>query len=330
VLATGMVGVSSATGTRGKVGLQIAPVLGRYGFSDGHPLGLDRQGVFEAAVRVRGLHDRVVLLPEASPATEAELLRFHRPEHVARVRDAEVLGLRDLGDGDTPVFPGMYGVASAVVGAALDGMRRVVRGEVQRVFQPIGGLHHAGRGHAAGFCVFNDLGVVIESLRAEFGIRRIGYVDIDVHHGDGVYYAFEHDPDLVFADIHEDGASLYPGTGAADETGLGGARGTKLNLPLPAGAGDAAFLDVWPRVEAHLARFEPEILLFQCGADGLAGDPLGHLRYSPEVHRHATRRLRVLADQFCGGRLLVYGGGGYDRTNLARAWRAVLETLLDN
>lgn len=330
VLATGVFGVSGATGTQGKVGLQISPMLGRYGFGDGHPLGLDRQGVFEAEARARGLHQRAVLLPEAQPATENELLRFHRPEHLARVREAEALGLRDLGDGDTPVFPGVYGVTAAVVGAALDGMRRVAQGEVQRVFQPIGGLHHAGRGHAAGFCVFSDVGVVVESLRAEFGIRRIGYVDIDVHHGDGVYYAFERDPDLIFADIHEDGASLYPGTGAADETGLGSARSTKLNLPLPAGSGDGAFLDVWPRVEDHLMRFEPEILLFQCGADGLAGDPLGHLRYSPEVHRHAAWRLRVLADRFCGGRLLVYGGGGYDRTNLARAWSAVLESLLDN
>lgn len=330
VLATGVLGVSGAAGLRGPVGLQVGRVLGRYGFGDSHPLGLDRQGAFETEARRRGLHDRAVRLPEPSPATEAELLRFHQREHVTRVRDAEALGLRDLDDGDTPVFPGVYDVASSVVGAALDGMRRVVRGEVTRVFQPIGGLHHAGRGHAAGFCIFNDAGVVVESLRAEFGIRRIGYVDIDVHHGDGMYYAFERDPDLIFADIHQDGATLYPGTGAPDETGLGSARGTKLNLPLAAGSGDAEFLRAWPRVEDHLARFEPEILLFQCGADGLAGDPLGGLRYSPEVHRHAARRLCDLADRFCGGRLLAYGGGGYDRTNLARAWSVVLEVLLDN
>lgn len=330
VLATGALGAYGATPPGGPVGLQVSRVLGRYGFGEGHPLGLDRQGVFETEARGRGLYDRAVRLPETSPATEAELLRFHREDYVARVRDAEALGLRELDDGDTPVFPGVYDVASSVVGAALDGMRRVVRGELRRVFQPIGGLHHAGRGHAAGFCVFSDLGVVIESLRAEFGIRRIGYVDIDVHHGDGVYYAFERDPDLIFADIHQDGKSLYPGTGAAEETGLGRARGTKLNLPLPARSADDAFLDVWPRVEHHLAQFEPEVLLFQCGADGLDGDPLGQLRYSPEVHRHATRRLSALADRFCGGRLLVYGGGGYDRANLARAWSAVLEALLDN
>lgn len=330
VLATGALGVSGATALRGPVGLQVGRILGRYGFGDGHPLGLDRQGAFEAEARRRGLLDRAIRLPEPPSATEAELLRFHQREHVTRVRDAEALGLRDLDDGDTPVFPGVYDVASSVVGAALDGMRRVVRGEVMRVFQPIGGLHHAGRAHAAGFCVFNDAGVVVESLRAESGIRRIGYVDIDVHHGDGMYYAFERDPDLIFADIHQDGATLYPGTGAADETGLGSARGTKLNLPLEAGAGDAEFLRAWPRVEEHLMRFEPEILLFQCGADGLAGDPLGRLRYSPAVHRHAARRLRALADRICGGRLLVYGGGGYDRTNLARAWAAVLEALLDN
>lgn len=329
VLAAAALGVPDPAGAAVGTGVRVSPVLGRYGFGEGHPLGLDRQGAFEAAMKSRGLHHRAVLLPDPEPASEAELRRFHHATHVSRVRAAEAQGLRYLDDGDTPVFPGVYEIAATVVGAALDGMRRVVRGEVRRLFQPVGGLHHAGRGHAAGFCVFSDIGVVVESLREEFGIRRIGYVDIDVHHGDGVYFGFESDPDLVFADVHEDGATLYPGTGAAGDTGLGLARGTKLNVPLPAGSGDEAFLAAWPGVEAHIARFEPEILLFQCGADGLAGDPLGHLRYSPEVHRHATHRLCALADRFCRGRLLVFGGGGYHRTNLALAWGAVLQTLLE-
>jgi acetoin utilization protein AcuC len=202
-------------------------------------------------------------------------------------------------------------------------------GECRRTFQPIGGLHHARRDGAAGFCVFNDLGVVIESLRAVYGVRRVAYVDIDVHHGDGVFYAYEDDPDLIFADIHEDGRFLYPGTGHAHESGTGKARGTKLNIPLAPGAGDHTFTEAWTRVVAHLRAFQPQFFLFQCGADGLEGDPLAHLRYSPQVHAHAARSLCHLADEHAAGRLMAFGGGGYNRNNLARAWCSVLRELVN-
>ena len=164
-------------------------------------------------------------------------------------------------------------------------------GRARRGFVPIAGLHHAGRAHAAGFCVFNDIGVVIEKLKREHGLVRIAYVDIDAHHGDGVFYAFEDDPAVVFADTHEDGRFLYPGTGAADEIGSGAAAGTKLNLPLPPGAGDAEFRAAWPVIEAHLERHAPEFVLFQCGADSLGGDPITHLGLTEEAHGHAAERL---------------------------------------
>jgi acetoin utilization protein AcuC len=319
---------SAAPDASSQTCLFAGPALARYGFGDGHPLGMDRQGAFLEECLARGLNDRVRLVNVAPPATVEERLRFHSPSLVERVRTAEAVGLEFLDDGDTPVFHGVHEAASAVVGAALDGMRRILRGECLRTFQPIGGLHHAARGHAAGFCVYSDLGVVIESLREEFGIRRVAYIDIDVHHGDGIFYAYESDPDLIFADIHEDGRSLYPGTGRADETGRGAAAATKLNLPLVSGSDDTAFLAAWPVVEEHLARFPPDFLLFQCGADGLAGDPLAHLRYSPAVHLHAARRVRWLAERYCGGRMMAFGGGGYDRRNLAQAWSNVLAGLL--
>jgi acetoin utilization protein AcuC len=176
--------------------------------------------------------------------------------------------------------------------------------------------------------VFNDLGVVIEALRAAYGVRRIAYVDIDVHHGDGVFYAYEDDPELIFADIHEDGRFLYPGTGHAHETGTGKARGTKLNVPLAPGAGDQGFSQAWPKVVAHLREFEPQFFLFQCGADGLEGDPLAHLRYSPQVHAQAARSLCHLADEYAAGRLMAFGGGGYNRDNLAKAWCSVLREFI--
>ena len=129
--------------------------------------------------------------------------------------------------------------------------------------------------------MFNDVGVVIDTLREQFGIQRIAYVDIDVHHGDGLYYPYEEDPDLIYADIHQDGRTLYPGTGHAHETGKGAAKGTKLNIPLLPGMGDKEFFEVWEAVEAHLRKFKPEFILFQCGADSLAGDPLAMLQYTP-------------------------------------------------
>jgi acetoin utilization protein AcuC len=156
----------------------------------------------------------------------------------------------------------------------------------------------------------------------------VAYVDIDVHHGDGVFYAFESDPELIIADIHEDGRFLYPGTGRADETGKGAAAGTKLNIPLEPGAGDAEFMQAWPRVIAHLRRFEPEVFLFQCGADGLQGDPLAHLTYTAEVHTHATRSLCELARGTAQGRIMAFGGGGYNGRNLAQAWNNVLREMV--
>jgi acetoin utilization protein AcuC len=200
-------------------------------------------------------------------------------------------------------------------------------GDALRTFQPIGGLHHARRGGAAGFCVFNDLGVVIDTLRTRFGVRRIGYVDIDVHHGDGIYYSYETDPELIVIDVHEDGRFLYPGTGAASERGRHEAEGTKLNLPLPPGAGDREFFVAWERALAHLRRHPLEFLILQCGADGLAGDPLADLVYTPAVHARVARDLRALADEMCGGRLMAFGGGGYDLRNLAAAWTATLAAL---
>ncbi|MEN8132252.1 MAG: acetoin utilization protein AcuC, partial [Pseudomonadota bacterium] len=155
------------------------------------------------------------------------------------------------------------------------------------------------------------------------------YVDIDAHHGDGVFYAFETDPRVIFADLHQDGRTLYPGTGFATETGAQEAKGTKLNIPMPPGAGDEQFMQAWPRVEALLESYPPQFILLQCGADSIAGDPITAMRYSSAAHAHAARRLRKLAERHCKGRLLALGGGGYNLGNIATGWTAVVEALLD-
>jgi acetoin utilization protein AcuC len=309
--------------------LFVSPNLGRYGFPEGHPLSADRQGAFWRAACARGLHREAILAETSAPATREEIERFHTPEYVGRVIAASRRGDGYLDYGDTPAFPGCYEIAAHVVGAALEGARRIMAGEARRSFQPIGGLHHARRASAAGFCVFNDPGVLIETLRARHGVRRIAYVDIDVHHGDGVFYEFEEDADVVCVDIHQDGQFLYPGTGAVHETGRGAAEGAKLNLPLAPGSGDAQFLRAWEKAERFLDQAQPEFFIFQCGADGLAGDPLADLRLSPAAHAHAARRLLALAERHALGRLMAFGGGGYDLDNLSLAWCAVLEALVE-
>lgn len=307
----------------------LSGTLGRYGFPDGHPLSIDRQGAFWRAACVRGL-DRAAVVAGSVEASRPVIERFHRTEYVERVIEASRLGAGCLDYGDTPAFAGCYEVSAHLVGAALEGARRILAGEARRTFQPIGGLHHARRGAAAGFCVLNDLGVLIESLRADHGIRRIAYVDIDVHHGDGIYYEYEDDPDLIVADIHEDGAYLYPGTGFAHEEGRGAAHGAKRNLPLRPGAGDAEFFRAWNEVERFLEQNAPEFVILQCGADSLAGDPLAHLRLTPAAHAHAAKRLVRLAERYARGRLMAFGGGGYDLANLGAAWTAVLQALAED
>lgn len=302
--------------------------LARYGFGDGHPFGPDRHAAFLREFESRGLDRRTAVL-EPRAASESELLAFHTTAYVDLVRQRSLTGQGYLDGGDTPAWRGVFEAASDVVGATLLATEQIMAGEARRAFVPIAGLHHAARGTAAGFCVFNDIGVAIELLRREHGLYRVAYVDIDAHHGDGVYYAYDDDADLIFADIHEDGRHLYPGTGSELEIGRGAAAGTKLNIPLPPGADDAAFLTVWPRVLEHLERFSPEFLILQCGADSLAGDPITHLGFSAATHRQAAADLAALGERLGHGRLLALGGGGYNRGNLAQAWNAVVEALLD-
>ena len=305
-----------------KACVYIGEELARYGFGQGHPFGPDRLGVFWQAACAAGLEARVAVRPPVM-ADRPSIERFHTSGYVERVIGQSATGAGYLDLGDTPAFPGVYEAAAFVVGSVLDAVDRLVTGECRRAFVPIAGLHHARRDSAAGFCVFNDCGVAIETLRAVHDLHRVAYVDIDAHHGDGVFYAFEDDPDLVFADLHEDGRYLYPGTGGAEETGSGAGQGMKLNLPMDMQAGDEAFFAAWDRAESFVDAHAPEFILLQCGADSIAGDPITHLQYTPAAHAHAARRLCALADRHCQGRLLALGGGGYNRDNLARAWTAV-------
>lgn len=302
--------------------------LGDYHFGADHPFGPKRYSAFLERFHELGIGRRCEVV-SSRVAQRAEIERFHSAGYVDKVMKASATGQGFLDLGDTPAFPGVYEAAARVVGTVVQATDDIVGGATRRAFVPIAGLHHARRDAAAGFCVFNDCGVAIETLRHRHGIQRIAYVDIDAHHGDGVFYGFESDPDLTIVDLHEDGRYLYPGTGATSETGSGAARGTKLNIPMPPGSSDRAFFDAWVHAEAFIDKARPEFIILQCGADSLAGDPITHLEYSAEAHRHAATRLCGLADRHGHGRLLALGGGGYNPRNLANAWCAVVTAMIE-
>ncbi len=307
--------------------IYLGQAIADYGFKDGHPLGPQRHDAFQTELLARNL-DRQLVVQKPVAASIDRIQLFHTNDYIDRVRDFSRRGQGYLDGGDTPAFVGMFEAASHVAGSVTDAIDRIMRGEFRRAFSPIAGLHHARRHVAAGFCVFTDCGIAIEYLRAQYGIRRVAYVDIDAHHGDGVFYSFEDDPDLLFADIHQDGRTLYPGTGHVNETGIGAAEKTKLNIPLPPFSTDAVFHEVWPLVEDYLRTREPEFILLQCGVDSIKGDPITNMEFSPAAHAHAASRLRALADEYCDGRLLGMGGGGYNHDNIASGWSAVVDSMV--
>ena len=191
-------------------------------------------------------------------AAREALERFHTAEYIEKVQQGSQSGKGLLDYGDTPAFTGCFDASATVVGSALDAVAQIMDGAIEHAFVPIAGLHHARRDIAGGFCIFNDVGVVIETLKSEYGLERIAYVEIDAHHGDGVYYSFEDDPAVIFADIHEDGRFLYPGTGFAYERGKGPGVGNKLNIPVMPGSDDEVFFREWENVEALLEESRPE------------------------------------------------------------------------
>lgn len=298
-----------------------------YGFGHGHPFGPDRHDVFHTELDVSGVAATVEFLA-AREATRDELLSYHTSDYIDFVRHACDSGQAMLDANDTPAWEGLYEAATYVVGGTLNLVDAIMAGRAKRGFIPIGGLHHAFRDRTAGFCVFNDCGVAAEVLRSRHGLKKVAYVDIDAHHGDGMFYAFESDPDICIADMHEDGRVLFPGTGHRSETGSGVAAGTKLNIPLRPRAGDDKFHEAWDEIEAFVDAAAPEFILFQCGADSIAGDPITHLQFSTNAHAHAARRLCALADRHAEGRIIGMGGGGYNRDNLAKGWTAVVREFV--
>ena len=302
--------------------------LAKYGFGGSHPWGSDRLYAFWSKFQSDGL-DKMenIVIEEPVMADEEALLNFHSKAYVEFVKKASVFGQGFLDYGDTPAFKGVFEAASYVVGSTLKALDMVMKKKVDHAFNPIGGLHHARREFAGGFCVFNDIGVAIAAARNNYNVKKVAYVDIDAHHGDGVFYEFNNDPNVFIVDVHEDGKYLYPGTGFEDETGEGDAEGTKLNLPMKPFANDNDFVNAFKRAEQFLDDAKPELIILQSGGDSMKGDPITHLSFSENAYRYAADTLHQLAHKHCNGRMIALGGGGYNRNNIAAAWVEVVKAL---
>jgi acetoin utilization protein AcuC len=315
-----------------KTAIFFGEELSRYNFGQYHPFDSDRIYAFWSKFKSEKLYESNQFIIEAPVLTDEQtILSFHDRDYVELVKKASKHGRGFLDTGDTPAFEGVFEASCYVVGSTLKALEVVMEntGGIDHAFNPIGGLHHSRRDSAGGFCVFNDIGIAIMEARKKYGIKRIAYVDIDAHHGDGVFYEFEEDPLMFFCDIHEDGKFLYPGSGSQLETGLGRAEGTKLNVPMPPNSTDRHFVNEFKKIEEFIEKIaKPELIILQCGADSLSGDPITHLCYTPYAHKYATDSLHRLAHSHCNGRIVALGGGGYNKTNIADAWTTVVKSLI--
>ncbi|MEV4489821.1 acetoin utilization protein AcuC [Micromonospora coxensis] len=294
-----------------------------------HPLDPVRVELTVALARELGVLDRPgVRLVRPEPAADALLTRVHLPDYLDAVRVAPhdpLFAGYGLGTSDNPVFAGMHESSALITGASVAAAEAVWRGEARRAVNVAGGLHHAMPDRAAGFCVYNDPAVAIARL-LDLGAERVAYVDVDVHHGDGVQEIFYRDPRVLTVSVHETPLALFPGTGFPDETGGPGAEGTAVNLPLPPGVSDAGWQRAFHAVVPSVLRaFRPQILVTQCGADGHRLDPLADLHLSVDGQRATYLTLRALADELCEGRWVATGGGGYALAEVVpRAWTHLL------
>jgi len=309
------------------VAVYAGPALADYNFGEDHVFGPQRHQAFLDGMERLDLNADVSWLPPVQ-CSLSDLQSFHDDELINKVKYASALGVGYLDQGDTPARKGIYEAALTVVGSVLEMIDRIMDGEYHRGFIPIAGLHHAYRDHCAGFCVFNDCAIAIERLRKHYQLQKILYVDIDAHHGDGVFYNYESEADVFVVDFHQDGRSLYPGTGFAEETGTGSALGTMMNFPMPKQAGDQMVDDLWRQAENFIRSIQPEFIIFHCGADSLKGDPITQLEYSEKSHQMVAERLVCLADEFCEGRMISLGGGGYNLENISLAWPVVVQAML--
>jgi acetoin utilization protein AcuC len=310
-----------------------------YVLAPDHPLQPLRVKLTVELIERLGLDELAQTVPPRQ-ATDAELELVHSARYVQLVRELSDPMLRDLvatpevfeagfGTADNPVADGMHEACAEVVGGSLVAAEAVHRGAALHAFNPAGGLHHASRGRASGFCVYNDVAVAAAWLKAQG--HRVAVVDVDVHHGDGTQAVFYDDPQVLTISIHESGRYLFPGTGFADEVGRGRGHGASANLPLLPYTWDQPWLAGFEAVVPPLLReFRPTILVTQDGCDTHQLDPLAHLQCSTRIWPSIGHRFHELAHELCEGRWVATGGGGYAiREVVPRAWTLLFSEMVE-
>jgi acetoin utilization protein AcuC len=316
--------------------LIYSPEYTTYYFHDEHPFNQRRLLLTHDLMRAYGLLNDDDILPPR-PASVEEIALVHDSRYIQFVREQgespEQLPLAasfGLGTEDVPCFPRMHEATALIVGGTLQAVDVVMNGKADHAFNPAGGLHHAFRGRASGFCIYNDCSIAIAYLRKHWNARVL-YIDTDAHHGDGVQWAFYDDPHVLTVSIHETGKYLFPGTGNLTERGEGQGYGYTVNVPLDAFTEDDSFLEVYHHLIPKVARgFKPDVILTQNGCDAHAYDPLTHLSCSMRIYQEIPRLAHQLAHELCGGRWIAVGGGGYDIWRVVpRAWTLVWSEMTD-
>jgi acetoin utilization protein AcuC len=316
----------------GRASVVWTPEFLGYDLGGEHPLDPVRLDLTMRLATELGVLEGVELLvPEQAPDSEVE--RIHTSAYLSAVKSAPEVPFgigHGLGTDDNPIFMHMHEASALVCGGSLLAAREIAEGRAERAVTIAGGLHHAMADHASGFCVYNDCAVAISWL-LDHGFDRIAYVDVDVHHGDGVQAAFYDDPRVLTISMHQHPLTLWPGTGWPGEYGKDAGAGYAVNVPLPPGTGDSGWLRAFHAiVPSLLEAFRPQILVTQCGVDTHAEDPLANLALSVDGHREIYRRLRELALRTSGGKWLATGGGGYGLFRVVpRSWTHLLATVLD-
>jgi acetoin utilization protein AcuC len=300
-----------------------------YDFGPGHPMSPLRVDLTMRLAEALGVTGERLRLIPSRMATEEEILSVHDRALMEAVTRAGETGVYSdefgLGSDDNPVFEDMHRAAAHVVGASLEAFDQVWSGGSLHSANIAGGLHHGMPDRVSGFCIYNDVAVGIRRLLDQ-GAERVAYVDVDVHHGDGVEHIFWNDPRVLTVSLHETGQMLFPGTGFPHDLGGPGAEGTAVNVALPPGTSDGGWLRAFHAVVPQvLAAYEPQVLVTQHGCDSHANDPLAHLMLTVDGQRAAYEALHGLAHELCEGRWVVTGGGGYAVVEVVpRAWTHLL------
>lgn len=300
-----------------------SPDLLGYSFGDDHPMG-PRRGELAWWLAGKLDLDAGVRLVDAPPAHDRWLRLVHTEDYLAALADGLPHPHRGIGSDDNPLVPGLAAVAARIVSATVEAARQVWTGETRRAVNLSGGLHHALPGATAGFCIYNDAAIAIRWL-LDNGARRVAYIDLDAHHGDGVERVFWDDPRVLTISMHESGLHLFPGTGFPHEVGGEAARGRAVNLSFWPRTTDTAWLHSFAAIVPPLVEaFGPDIIISQHGADPHRADPLADLSLSVDAMALAPHLVIDLADRFAGGRWIGVGGGGYNRDALGRTWATLL------